>query len=105
MAKGIDEILEFRFGSGGEPGCGGFRDEDAAQPGDSLLARTPRIFGSRAGLVELRPHKTTQQLLNRKEVYRNSPVTSRRQSPSGDFNGPLRGLWQRRSEEVQPVRA
>lgn len=32
MTKEIDEILAFRFGSEGEPGCGGFRDEDAAHP-------------------------------------------------------------------------
>lgn len=32
MAKEIDEILEFRFGSEGEPDCGEFRDEDAAHP-------------------------------------------------------------------------
>ena len=30
MTKEIYEILEFRFGSEGEPGCGGFRGEDAA---------------------------------------------------------------------------
>lgn len=32
MAREIGEILEFRFGSEGEPGCGEFRDEDAAHP-------------------------------------------------------------------------
>ena len=33
MAKEIDEILEFRFGSEGELDCGGFRGEDAVSNG------------------------------------------------------------------------
>lgn len=32
MAKEIDEILEFPFGSWGESGCDGFHDEGAAHP-------------------------------------------------------------------------
>ncbi len=32
MTKETCETLEFRFASGGEPGCGGLRDEDAAHP-------------------------------------------------------------------------
>lgn len=32
MAKEIEEVLGFPFRSGGEPGCGAFRDGDAAHP-------------------------------------------------------------------------
>ena len=32
MAKEVDESLEFPFGSGGESGYGGFRNEDASHP-------------------------------------------------------------------------
>ena len=32
MARKVEEILEFRSRSEGEPGCGGFRDENAMHP-------------------------------------------------------------------------
>ena len=32
MARKVEEILEFRFRGEGEPGCGGFRDENAVHP-------------------------------------------------------------------------